>query len=351
MTGTLENGSVSELVAPAQVDPGSAKDAANAPTNEPPELSIILVNWNSIRYLMDCLQSIETNLANIDFEIIVVDNASPEGRLELLEERYPLVRVIRSDKNLGFAGANNLGFKRSRGRAILFLNPDTCVVGPAIKLMLDKLGTLHDAGIIGGTLLNTDGTISTTSIQKFPTILNQLLTVEWLRVRFPGLPLWDIAPLFTKNHHHPLKVDVIPGACMMMKREVFERAGMLTEEYFMYAEDIDLNFKVNRLGLSSYYVGDAKIIHHGGCSSSQQPILQWSTVMVQRAMARFFRVSRGPLYAFGYQIAMGLSAIGRLLFLFLAMPFGNKERLQWSITKWTIILKWALGSERIEAIR
>jgi GT2 family glycosyltransferase len=180
--------------------------------------------------------------------------------------------------------------------------------------------------------------------------LNQLLTAEWLRVRFPGLPLWDIAPLFRENYG-PVQVDVIPGACMMLKREVFERAGMLTEDYFMYAEDIDLNLKVKRLGFSSYYVADARIIHHGGRSSAQQPVSQWSTVMIQRAMLRFFRINRGAVYAGAFRLAMGLSAIGRLIILFVARPLARKQRVQWATEKWSIILKWALGFKQLEASR
>lgn len=348
--------SVSAVLPPAQSE--ADKDTCNIQARSgndssvvrDSELSILCVNWNSMRYLANCLESVYSNPPDCPFEVIVVDNASTEGGVDSLVERFPSVRLIRSDSNLGFAGANNLGFKNARGQHILLLNPDTVVIGSALTLMLNQLRTLPDAGIVGCTLLNSDLTVSTTSIQKFPTILNQLLTAEWLRVRFPGLPLWDIAPLFRENKA-PVKVDVIPGACIMLKREVFERAGMLTEDYFMYAEDIDLNLKVKRLGFSSYYIADARIIHHGGCSSAQQPVSQWSTVMIQRAMLHFFRINRGTIYAGGFRLAMGLSAIGRLIILFAVRPFARKQRVQWATEKWSIILKWALGLEQLKASR
>jgi GT2 family glycosyltransferase len=188
--------------------------------------------------------------------------------------------------------------------------------------------------------------ISTSSIQKFPTILNQLLNVEYLRLTFPSFPLWDIGPLFSENLH-PVKVEVIPGACMMLKREMFERAGLLTEDYFMYAEDIDLNYKLRRLGLSSYYVGEAQIIHHGGRSSSRQKVSQWSTVMTYKAMQRFYRMSRGRAYGAAYRIAMGLAAVARLILLALMFPFGDRQGIRCAAAKWSTVLRWAVGIERL----
>lgn len=313
-----------------------------------PDLSIICVNWNSLQYLIDCLESIYANPPDAPFEIIVVDNASPEGGAKSLVERFPAVHLFQSEKNLGFAAANNLAFRHSRGQYILLLNPDTSVVGSALTLMLEGMRTLPDAGIVGCTLLNSDGSVSTSSIQKFPTILNQLLTAEWLRLRFPGLSLWNIAPLFSEKHT-PLKVDVIPGACMMLRRDVFERVGMLTEDYFMYAEDIDLNLKVRKLGLSSYYLGEARIVHYGGRSSMQQPVSHWSLVMMQRAMLRFFQINHGPLYAAAYRAMIGFSAVSRLALLYGALPFGPGQQNRWAIAKWRLLLKWALGLERLES--
>lgn len=312
------------------------------------DLSIICVNWNSIEYLIECITSIYGNPPGVPFEIIVVDNASPDGGLERISDQFPQVTIVKSATNLGFAGANNMGFRRSTGRSILFLNPDTRIIGSAIDLMYEQLWSIPDAGIVGCTLLNTDLTVSTSSIQKFPTILNQLLTTEFLRLRFPGLPLWSIAPLFAEREA-PLKVDVIPGACMMLKRAVFEQAGLLTEDYFMYAEDIDLNYKVSKLGLASYYAGKARIIHHGGRSSSRQKISQWSTIMVQRSMVKFFRKSHGHLYSLMYRGAMGCAAVLRLAILALMFPFGDRQGIRWAMEKWSTVLNWAVGFERMEA--
>jgi GT2 family glycosyltransferase len=313
-----------------------------------PELSIIFVNWNSLEYLLDCIASVYLYTPQVSFEIIVVDNASPEGGIEIVEDKFPLAKLVRCSKNVGFAAANNIGFISAIGQYILLLNPDTKLIGPAIEIMLEQLKALPDAGIVGCKLLNTDLSISTSSIQKFPTILNQLVNVESLRLRYPGCPVWNIAPLFSESST-PVKVDVIPGACMMLRREVFEGAGMLSEDYFMYAEDIDLNYKVRKLGYASYYIGQGQIVHHGGRSSSRQQVSQWSTIMTHRAMFRFYRKSRGNVYGVGYRMAMGIAASVRLVLLSIMYPFGGRLGIRWALAKWRTILMWSIGVHRLGA--
>jgi GT2 family glycosyltransferase len=310
-----------------------------------PELSIICVNWNSMDYLLECIGSIYEHTPEISYEVIVVDNASTQGGCERLARQYPSVRLVKSGKNLGFAGASNLGFKQSVGTYILLLNPDTRLVGPAINTMLYQLKRVDDAGIIGCKLLNSDLSVSTSSIQTFPTILNQVLMAECLRVRYPNCPLWNIGPLFSAKVC-PVRVDVISGACMMLKRNVYEQVGMLDEDYFMYAEDIDLNYKVRKLGLYSYYVGEAQIIHHGGRCSSRQETSLWPTMMTHRAMLRFYRKNRGRVYETGYRVAIGIAAFMRVIVLAIMLPFGDRARIRWAVSRWSMIFRLACGIEQ-----
>jgi hypothetical protein len=206
--------------------------------------------------------------------------------------------------------------------------------------------SLPDAGIVGCRHVNPDLTVQTTSIQKFPTISNQILNIEYLRLRWPACPLWNIAPLFCDNPL-PVVVEVIPGACMLLRRELFEQVGMFSEEYFMYAEDIDLNYKVARTGLKNYYVSDAVIIHYGGRSSAQKSVNQWSTLMQYRAMGLYYAKNHGRAYATIYRAAMGVSAFARLVMLALAFPLGNilwsRQSVCLATQKWRAILKWSLG--------
>jgi N-acetylglucosaminyl-diphospho-decaprenol L-rhamnosyltransferase len=312
------------------------------------DLSIIYVNWNSLAYLRESVASVYEYTHGISLEIVVVDNASPEGDVDVLREQFPEITLIKSPENLGFAGANNLGFRRSKGDYVFFFNPDTKLIAATINIILEHLKVLPDAGIVGCKLLNTDLSVQLTSIQKFPTILNQVVDAEYLMLRWPHSRFWGIAPLFSDNVK-PLKVEVIPGACMLLRREVFAEVGMFSEDYFMYGEDIDLNYKLKRAGYTNYYVGETAVVHHGGRSSSQQKLGQWATIMRYRAMVCYFRKTRGRFYEVLYRLAIGVAAAGRLALLAMMFPLGNvvwdKESLRISATKWRAVLKWALGGQ------
>ena len=318
------------------------------------DLSIIYVNWNSLDYLRESIASVIEQTHSVAYEIIVVDNASPAPGVDSLKQSFPDVTIIHSEKNLGFAGANNLGFRRSAGEFVLFLNPDTKLMAPSIDLLIARHKSLPDAGIVGCKLLNTDLSVQLSSIQTYPTILNQAMDAEYLRLRWPECPLWKIAPLFSEKVSL-MKVEIIPGACMLLRRSVFEQIGLFSEEYFMYAEDLDLYYKVKAAGLTNYYVGETAIIHHGGTSSSRQRVSHWATIMKYRAMVQLFRKTRGSVYALGYRLAMGVMATGRLMLLGLMSLLGNlvsdRESLNYSREKWKTVLKLTAGWQDVAVER
>ncbi|MHB8539102.1 MAG: glycosyltransferase family 2 protein [Candidatus Dormibacteria bacterium] len=312
------------------------------------ELSIIFVNWNSVEYLRESLASIFEHTHGIQFEIIVVDNASPDGNVDALKRQFTDITVLKSSENLGFAGANNLGFKHSSGKHILFLNPDTKVVNPAINIMLETLRSLPDGGIVGCKLLNDDLTVQTSCIQKFPTILNQIVEIEYLRLRWPNCLLWEIGPLFSISPV-PSMVEVISGACMMIKREVFERVGLFSEDYFMYAEDVELCYRVQQFGWRCYFVGEARVIHHGGGSSAHKGVNQWAPITQRQAILRFCQKTRGPIYALLFRIATGFGAASRLGLILVLLPLhraSDGRNLRSAFRKWSAIFKWAFGFRR-----
>ena len=310
------------------------------------DLSIICVNWNSVDYMRAAIATIRKYTHNVRYEIIVVDNASPDGRAKILKAEFPEIQLIESQVNLGFAKANNLGFKHSSGSYLLFLNPDTELAGPAIDVMMERAKSLPDTGAMGCKLLNSDGSIQTSCIQTFPTITNQLLDIDYLRARWPHCKLWDVGILFRDNRG-PVQVEMISGACLMVSREIFERVNMFSEEYFMYADDVDLCYKIQSLGLKNYYIGDATVIHHGGKSSSQRIANQWSLIMKFNSIFQFCVKTRGRFYGLIYRLAMAGSASVRLLLLgvlFIVRSLqGKAGSLRYAATKWIAVLKWSLG--------
>jgi GT2 family glycosyltransferase len=276
------------------------------------DLSIIIVNWNSVGYLRDCLRSVELEMRDslLDYEIVVIDAASYDGCDRFVHESHPQVRFVQCNRNLGFGRANNLAFELSRGEAVLFLNPDTEVVGPAIATLHRRLRELPDAGVVGCRLLNSDGSLQTSCVQSFPTLLNQALDFEGLRQRWPASWLWGTAALYASGAA-PRPVEALAGACVMLRREVFERIGRFSNEYFMYAEDIDLCHKTHAAGLVNYYVPEARVIHHGGGCSQEAPS-NFSVVLMRESICRFLGKTRGRLYGALYRVSMLGVALTRL---------------------------------------
>jgi GT2 family glycosyltransferase len=313
------------------------------------ELSIILVNWNSFDYLKESLRSVFATMAGFEYEVIVVDNASSADDAEKIRAEFSRVKLIENRKNLGFAGANNLGVGQSQGEYLLFLNPDTLVAGSAITAMLQALKTVGGVGIMGCKLMNTDGSVQTSCIQRFPTIWNQLLDVEFLRLRRPDWKLWGIAPLFVESKQ-PIAVEVVSGACLLIDRDSFEQAGGFNREYFMYAEDVDLCYQVGKLGRRAYYTGGASVIHHGGGTSRERCGSAWVAILQRQAILKFCRRTRGPAYAEMFRLAMACNALFRLALLAIILPFrkvaADSSLLHSTPQKWFGVLKWALGLDR-----
>jgi len=313
------------------------------------ELSVVIVNWNSKEYLRNCIDSIITTTNNIEFEIVVIDSGSLDGSGEMLRECYPQVRFIQSENNLGFAKANNVAFNVASGRKILFLNPDTEIEGHAVETLNHCLDSMSNAGIVGAKLLNSDRSVQTSCIQAFPTILNQFLDSDVLRNIYPRAGMWGTGPLLTEGNA-PEEVDAVSGACLMVKRSVFESIGMFSTDYFMYSEDVDLCLKVRKVGLHTYYIPSAVVVHHGGASSSQISVNTFSAVMMLESRWRFFRKTRSLWYSRLYRLAMfGTSVvrIGLVLFVWPVLGLCGKEsQVEHVLKKWMARLRWTLGGER-----
>ena len=305
------------------------------------DLSIILVNWNSEEYLRECVASIYEWTRQVLLEVIIVDNASPSGNVDTLKAQFPEIHLIKSGKNLGFAGANNLGFLHSTGDCVLFLNPDTKLNSPAIDIMMEQIRKLPKAGVVGCKLLNADLSVQTSSIMKFPRIWNAILQLEYFRLRWPKL--WGIGALFTADAA-PSEAQAISGACMLLRRGVFEQIGMFSEEYFMYSEDQDLCYQAIRAGFKNYHIGGATIVHYGGKSSPSA----WQTAMKTRAQLWFCEKNYGSFYSLMFRLAMIVNASARLLLVviirLLARILRAKHPLDSAWLRWSITLKTLLMS-------
>jgi hypothetical protein len=309
------------------------------------DLSIIIVNWNSVEYLRACLSSVYRESHGVSLEVIVVDNASYDGCEKLLREQFPSVVFIQSHENLGFSRANNLGFTRSSGDLLLFLNPDTEFGESALAKMLARLRSNPSVGAVGARLLNSDGSLQTSCVQAFPTICNQVVDSELLRKAFPKSHLWGTGALLSTDGK-PAEVDAISGACFMVKRNVFEKVGLFGEQYFMYVDDLDLSYRIRKAGYSIEYLNDCTVVHHGRKSSEKQES-HFSDLRQRESLLKFFRITRGDSYASLYRVALAASAVSRLALVAVSLPFGRfafQGKSPASVfRKWARILQWAVG--------
>lgn len=312
------------------------------------ELSIIIVNYNSADFVLACVRSICEQTCTVAYEVIVVDNASYDGCSERLAQYYPKVNFVQSQSNLGFGRANNLGARHASGEVLLFLNPDTEVRDRAVDCLYGHFNKLEEPGAVGCRLLNSDGSLQKSCVQALPTVLNQVLDADWLEQLFPKSDFWGTAALYL-NRSEPSRVQVVSGACLMVKKCVFERVGGFSPEYFMYAEDLDLCFKTRRDGLNNYYVGNAVIVHHGG-GSTNRSVSNFSNVMMRESVYRFLLKSRGRLYSLSYRAGLSGAAVARMALLVVLFPAwiarGKVGGWAAAFRKWFGILRWGIGLER-----
>jgi len=306
-----------------------------------PEISIIIVNWKSSEYLRKCLQSVYRFTEGTAFEVIVVDSASYDGCGEMLAREFPGVCFIQSAENLGFAGANNLGAQRAKGCDLLLLNPDTELRENSLRILADGLERFPDAGAVGCRLINPDGSLQRSCVQSFPTVLNQFLDSKLLHRWFPNSTLWGTAPL---NSSNPEPAEAISGACILVKRPVFDQIGGFSSHYFMYGEDLDLCYKIKLAGYRVYHVPETTIVHFGG-GSTRQSVSNFSNVMMRESVYRFLKSNRGLVSAILYKAAMGIASVFRVMLIlpFLLGPKSAERAI--SLRKWVSIFRWSLGLE------
>lgn len=229
-------------------------------------LSIVIVNYNSKDYLRECFYSIQETAANLEHEIIVIDNHSFDGSVEFIRKVFPEVTLIANKFNYGFSRACNQGIKISKGRYILLLNNDTVLLPHALEDMIAVMEQSPGIGLLGCKLLNTDRSLQQ-SFGKVTGFLN-----EFGRKYFINLYEKYKNPLVGKflnwAHTEEKEVEWVKGACMLLRRQAIFDADLMDENYFMYMEEVDLSIRVKQLGWKVVYTPKAQIIHHGGGSTA-----------------------------------------------------------------------------------
>lgn len=289
------------------------------------DLSIIIVSWNVADLLAACLRSIQANHnGQISIEVIVVDSASRDHSVSMVREQFPDVLLMPQSENLGFTRCNNIGLEASRGRHLLLLNPDTEIIGDALQQMVNYIDEHPSIGIIGPHTLNTDGSHQSTR-RRFPTKALAFLESTWLQGLAPK-KLLDRYYVKDQPDDSTFSVDWVQGSALMARRTVYEQIGGLDTGYVMYFEELDWCKRASLAGWQAVYLGTARIIHHGGKSTSQ--VTARKHIHYSESKLRYFKKYHGGAFAFVLKLFLMASYLWQLMLEGAKGLIGHKRELR-----------------------
>ena len=268
-------------------------------------ISIVIVNWNTRDLLQKCLASIDSSFPQSALEVWVVDNASTDKSCEMVKQLFPTVNLIENDQNIGFAQANNQAIRSSNAQFVLLLNPDTELMPGALEKMLQFLQNHPKVGAVGPRVLNPDQTLQT-SCYPVPTLLREFWRLFHLdKIRVFGV--YDMENWDTQTNR---RVEVLLGACILIRKEALDSVGLLSEDYFMYTEEVDICYRLGQKQWEIFWIPDAKIIHYGGQSTSQ--VSRQMFIHLYLSKVQFFDKNYGHVSAFLYRLILLSTSLVRL---------------------------------------
>jgi len=311
------------------------------------KLSIVIICWNDLKVIANCLKSIFEETSNIEFEVIVSDNGSSDESIDYIRSHFANVRIVENKANLGFAKGNNTGIRVARGEYILILNPDTVILDRALERWVTFADRHPEAGAFGCRVLNPDGSFQNPA-RPIPTLSGYLVSALYLRWlgRLSGAFACDLYPGWDGRDERPIGYQ--HGCCIMFRGELLKRLGGFDERFFYHFEETDLCCRVWQSGSSIIYYPDAEVTHIGGQSVSRFPIR--FALETYRSGYRFFHKHYGSKGAINirriYLLSLGLRYCGYKLLSF----FRTSESLENRLKMYQVAIKWNFFLEPIEFI-
>lgn len=244
------------------------------------KLSVVILNYNTGDFLLKCLQSLEKNKKEADLDIWVVDNASTDESLSLAKKDFPAFHYIETGKNLGFSGGNNVGLRQVKDKYVLILNPDTEVLPGTLLHLLEYMESHPETGACSPKVELSDGTLDWASHRGFPT--------PWASLKYYFFKDDSLYHLSKRDFSRPHEVDSLTGAFILTRKKVLDEVGLFDESYFMYAEDLDLCYRIKKAGYKIIYLPEVKIIHYKGVSSGLKKHSQGITTATDESRVKAF---------------------------------------------------------------
>lgn len=281
------------------------------PNMEPVSVSFIIVNFRTPDLVLECVRSIQEHTGRQPYEIIIVDNASGDGSLEKLG-RLPHVSLIANATNLGFGAANNIGARAAKGKYLFFLNSDTYLLNDAASIFHDFMedGANGDIGCCGGNLVDPSMERQV-SFGNFPSVAEAFSQLGFYKL-YKTHYATRLAIGVACHGEEPLSVDYISGAAMFFRSDVFHALGGFDEDFFLYFEEVELSYRMQKQGFRSVVLPSVPIVHlEGGSQPGQDRQSETKTVHFERSRQLYFKKTQGPAAAFAVKLMLCAQALGR----------------------------------------
>lgn len=250
-----------------------------------PDLSVIIVNWNTRELLLNCIDSFYRTVKGLTSEIFVVDNGSSDGSVDSVRSTFPEIELIQNERNLGFARANNEALRRRKGRYALLLNTDVVLTDRAVRTLVDFMDRNPAVSVAGGQLVNGDGS-KQNSFDNFPSLITEALNKSLLRMLFPKR-----YPSKRVSYDNPIDVHSVIGACMVVRSRAIDEVGLLDEDYFFFLEETDWCYRMWRGKWRVCHVPQAKVMHLQG--RTVDLVRDRAKIEYYRSLYLFFKKHRG----------------------------------------------------------
>lgn len=278
-------------------------------TDEKIEISIVIVTWNAIGYARDCLRSIQHQKTSRSIETIVVDNASTDGTADMVRTEFPQVKLVQSDRNLGFARANNVGIRLTKGKYIFLINPDVIVLDGCLDRLLDFMEKNPSVGLAGPRMLGPDGGVRR-STMRFPSVWNSFCRALSLDKLFKGSKIFGGFLMTDFKHDRTMDVDILNGWFWAARRESLDKIGLLNENLFMYGDDLDWCYRFHKGRCRVVFCAEAEAIHFGGGTTARAPVQFY--IEMQKANLQFWRTHYGQFKMSLYLLTIWLHEMSQV---------------------------------------
>jgi GT2 family glycosyltransferase len=305
------------------------------------KLSVIIVSWNTKALLLDCIESVLSQSPRDALEVIVVDNASSDGSPQAVRDKYPSVKLITNDGNYGFAKANNIGIRASRGEYLFLINSDVVVSDGCFEKSLRYMAEHPEVGMLGPKILDTDGNVQR-SCMGYPSLWNTLCRAFALDSLFPRSRLFGSHLLTFWNHEDTRSVEVVNGCFWVLRRSAMDQVGLLDERFFFYGEDVDWCRRFNDGGWKVVFFADAEALHYGGGSSANAPVK--FHVEMQRANYQYWTKHHSRLEAKAFLLISFIHHALRVIGAIAAYPVRRRTPVsRYKIERSIASIKWIVG--------